>query len=61
MGMRRLECASCKNDIAENDSVIQVFCGGYVHEECILDYIFLNLDQFGLEAHSLHYFIEGEY
>ena len=47
MGTRRSECVSCKNEIGENDSVIQVFSGRYVHEECILDYIFLNLEQDG--------------
>ena len=61
MRMKKSECISCKNDIVENDSVIQIFSGGYVHEECILDYIFLNLEQFGLEAHNFNYFIKGEY
>ena len=56
-----MECASCVNDIADNDRVIKVFSGEYVHEECILDYIFLNLERFGLEAHKFNYFIEGEY
>lgn len=57
METKKSECVSCGNDIVENDRVFQVFSGEYVHEECILDYIFLNLEQFGLIAHNFNYFV----
>ena len=43
--IRPYECASCGNDI-EQGSEYREINGDYVHEECILDFLYLKIDLF---------------